>query len=162
MNYLIRHLQSHLSSKNWIDSTKTELSPPRAKYNLTRSQDLQIRNVQNTSNIIHPSLQRLCMMVYCCCSEMLLECFSVLSFHNWCQHTVTDLVTISQSNAMGEEGKTVNQYLVLSTSKFEPVLEVAKSCLQSELVPRQYTLQGDTAYWKASVGSSSSLGFQDM
>lgn len=32
------------------------------------------------------------------------------------------------------------------TSKFEPVLEVAKSCLQSELVPRQYTLQGDTAY----------------
>lgn len=45
----------------------------------------------------------------------------------------------------GKKGKQ-NQYLVLSTSKLEPVLEVAKSCLQNELVPRQYTLQGDTAY----------------
>lgn len=53
----------------------------------------------------------------------------------------------NSSNAKGgKKGKAANQYSVLSTSKFEPVLEVAKSCLQSELVPRQYTLQGDTAY----------------
>lgn len=75
---------------------------------------------------------------------------------------MTNPGTISHSNAKEEEGKTENQYSVLSTSNFEPVLGVAKSCLQSELVPRQYTLQGDTAYWKASVAGSSSLGFQDM
>lgn len=66
-------MQSHLTSKNWIDSSKTELSPPRAKHYLTRSQDLQVRNVQNQLNIVHPSLQKFCMTVYCCCSEILLE-----------------------------------------------------------------------------------------
>lgn len=59
MNYLIRHMQSHLSSENQIDSSKTELSPPKAKHNLTRNKDLQIRNIQNTSNIIHPSSETL-------------------------------------------------------------------------------------------------------
>jgi len=59
---------------------------------------------------------------------------------------VTNLGIISQLNAKREEGKKANWYLVLSTSKLEPVLEVAKSCLQNELVPRQYTFQGGTAY----------------